>query len=236
MTCLRRVCPGTRPLSLVSRKNASSSDAEPGRQLGDRRVGQQPSPADHHQPVGGQRHLADQVAGDEHRAALGGQRPQQVADPADPLRDPGRSPARRAAARAGSPSSAAAMPSRCAMPSENFPARRPAALVQADHVEHLVDPGPRNRVAGGQRGQVTRGRYGPGGTPWPPAARRPRAAASAARGSGGRRSAPARRPGRSRPRISRIVVDLPDPFGPRKPVTAPGRTSKLSPSTATVGP
>jgi hypothetical protein len=42
--------------------------------------------------------------------------------------------------------------------------------------------------------------------------------------------------GVSRPRISRIVVDLPDPFGPRKPVTIPGRTSKLSASTASVEP
>jgi len=33
-----------------------------------------------------------------------------------------------------------------------------------------------------------------------------------------------------------MVVDLPDPFGPRKPVTIPGRTSKLRPSTATVEP
>ena len=33
-----------------------------------------------------------------------------------------------------------------------------------------------------------------------------------------------------------MVVDFPDPFGPRKPVTIPGLTSKLSPSTATVGP
>jgi hypothetical protein len=31
-------------------------------------------------------------------------------------------------------------------------------------------------------------------------------------------------------------VDLPAPFGPRKPVTSPSRTSKLSPSTATVDP
>lgn len=30
--------------------------------------------------------------------------------------------------------------------------------------------------------------------------------------------------GRSRPSIIRMVVDLPDPLGPRKPVTAPGRT------------
>ena len=36
--------------------------------------------------------------------------------------------------------------------------------------------------------------------------------------------------------ISRIVVDLPEPFGPRKPVTTPGRTLKLSSSTASLGP
>src|SRR5438046_5892444 len=34
--------------------------------------------------------------------------------------------------------------------------------------------------------------------------------------------------------IMRIVVDLPAPFGPRNPVTVPGRTSKVSPSTASV--
>ncbi len=37
---------------------------------------------------------------------------------------------------------------------------------------------------------------------------------------------------RSRPSISRIVVDLPAPFGPRKPVTTPGFTSKLRSTTA----
>ena len=36
----------------------------------------------------------------------------------------------------------------------------------------------------------------------------------------------------SRPSISRIVVDLPAPFGPRKPVTLPGSTSKERSSTA----
>jgi hypothetical protein len=34
----------------------------------------------------------------------------------------------------------------------------------------------------------------------------------------------------------RIVVDLPAPFGPRKPVTLPGSTSKLRSSTARVAP
>src|SRR5215213_2621812 len=42
--------------------------------------------------------------------------------------------------------------------------------------------------------------------------------------------------GRSRPRMMRIVVDLPAPLGPRKPVTTPGGTVKLSRSTATVLP
>jgi hypothetical protein len=32
--------------------------------------------------------------------------------------------------------------------------------------------------------------------------------------------------------MMRIVVDLPAPFGPRKPVTAPGRHVKLTSSTA----
>src|ERR1035437_6244644 len=36
--------------------------------------------------------------------------------------------------------------------------------------------------------------------------------------------------------IIRIVVDLPDPFGPRKPVTVPGVTSKVSELTAASRP
>ena len=34
----------------------------------------------------------------------------------------------------------------------------------------------------------------------------------------------------------RIVVDLPAPFGPRKPVTLPGATSKVRSSTARTAP
>jgi hypothetical protein len=33
-----------------------------------------------------------------------------------------------------------------------------------------------------------------------------------------------------------MVVDLPAPFGPRNPVTRPGRTVKLRPSTASLSP
>ena len=42
--------------------------------------------------------------------------------------------------------------------------------------------------------------------------------------------------GLSRPRIMRIVVDLPEPLGPRKPVTAPGRTWKERLYTAVLAP
>ena len=42
--------------------------------------------------------------------------------------------------------------------------------------------------------------------------------------------------GRSSPRITRIVVDLPAPFGPAKPVTRPGSTVKVIPSSARTGP
>src|SRR5688500_5033690 len=42
--------------------------------------------------------------------------------------------------------------------------------------------------------------------------------------------------GTSRPRIIRIVADLPAPLGPTKPVTWPGRTVNDRSSTATVEP
>jgi len=40
----------------------------------------------------------------------------------------------------------------------------------------------------------------------------------------------------SRPRITRIVVDLPAPFGPTKPVTWPGVTMNVIPSRASTDP
>ena len=52
-------------------------------ELVDARVGDQRAAADDHEPLRGERHLVDQVARDQHRAALGGQVTQQVADPAD---------------------------------------------------------------------------------------------------------------------------------------------------------
>jgi hypothetical protein len=40
----------------------------------------------------------------------------------------------------------------------------------------------------------------------------------------------------SSPMITRMVVDFPAPFGPRKPVTWPDGTVKLRASTATLSP
>jgi hypothetical protein len=42
--------------------------------------------------------------------------------------------------------------------------------------------------------------------------------------------------GASRPMMSRIVGDFPDPLGPGNPVTAPARTAKLRLSAANVSP
>jgi hypothetical protein len=42
--------------------------------------------------------------------------------------------------------------------------------------------------------------------------------------------------GASSPTIIRIVVDLPAPFGPKKPVTTPDGTEKLKSSTAVFAP
>lgn len=42
--------------------------------------------------------------------------------------------------------------------------------------------------------------------------------------------------GAPRPNITSMVVDLPAPFGPTKPITRPGSTMKVMPSRARVGP
>jgi hypothetical protein len=42
--------------------------------------------------------------------------------------------------------------------------------------------------------------------------------------------------GPPRPTLSRIVVDFPEPFGRRKPVTRPGRTVKVRPIDDTLRP
>jgi len=119
---------------------------------------------------------------------------------------------------------------------QGVPARLPPDhRLQARLLDHRIDPPggqalrmgqPQQVVAGGaaglQRGRVQqcptwlsgwrRLAYG-----WPPISAVPWSAAS-------------------RPRITRIVVDFPAPLGPTKPVTWPGWTVNVHPSSATAGP
>ncbi len=135
----------------------------------------------------------------------------------------------------GSPSSATAMPSRCFMPSEkplslrsatasrpvswsiSVTRRRPMPLLCAtdSRCASAVRPGCR-ALASSSAPTWCSGRIRPWYLLWLTRARPD--------------------VGASRPRMTRIVVVLPAPFGPRKPVTWPGRTVKLSPSTAVTAP
>ena len=98
----------------------------------------------------------------------------------------------------------------------------------------LVDPAPGDAVGGGEHPQVVVARTGRCGSTGPPAAHRPRAAAPAGPVAPSVDRSPLPAVGRSRPSIIRIVVDLPAPFGPRKPVTIPGWTENVTWSTTVV--
>ena len=96
----------------------------------------------------------------------------------------------------GSPSSAEAMPEALAHARARTCPTLPAGhRLQADQLQHLVDPGPRDGVGLGQRQQVVVGGAARGGGPWPRGGRRPRAGATAGRRSGGRRWSPSRNRG-----------------------------------------
>ena len=88
-------------------------------------------------------------------------------------------------------------------------------------------------------GPATAGGCGPCG--WAAARRRPAATRRGSAGAAGDRygrppTSAVPSSAASRPRITRIVVDLPAPLGPTNPVTWPGRTVNDIPSSATAGP
>lgn len=131
----------------------------------------------------------------------------------------------------GSPSSAAATPSRCRIPSDNARARfraAPAMPVASSTADTRRSPIPLLRANHRRCSRTLRlGCRSP-------------ASNSAPTCVNGRSSDAYARPptvavppvGRSIPRIRRIVVDFPAPFGPRNPVTRPGATENDNPSTA----
>ena len=126
-------------------------------ELLDAQVGDQPAAPDHDQMLGGQRHLAHQVRGEEHRAALGGELLEQVADPLDPLgvEAVGRlvedQDLRVGEQRRGDPEP-------LAHAERELPDALAGDLLQADAVDHLVDAPARDPVGLRQREQVVVGR------------------------------------------------------------------------------
>ena len=108
--------------------------------------------------------------------------------------------------------------------------------LQADQLDHLVHPRARaarcsapGRAGGGRRCGPGAGRRGSISAPtrrigW----------ASSRYGRPSTVAVP--EVGRVRPRMQRIVVVLPEPLGPRKPVTRPGSTVTVRSSTATRAP
>ena len=195
----------------------------------------QATPADDHVVLGHQLHLAHQVRRDEDGAALAGEVLEQVADPEDALgveavdRLVEHHDLRIAEEGAGDAEALAHAEREAA-------AAAPGDLAEADDVEHLVDPVGADAVGDGEGPQVVVGGAASGGPPWPRAAHPSSGGGSGCSARGRPSTVAVPDVGASRPRIMRIVVDLPAPFGPRKPVTMPGRTVKVRSSTARCSP
>ncbi len=195
-----------------------------------------PALADDRDPVGQPLDLAEDVAGQQHRRARG-----------DPLGDavgedllhqrvqPGRRLVeheqvrrRRRTPRPGRPSGGCPWSTRG--PSWSGRGRSAPAAPRG---------GP---ARGRRRASAAAGRWSRRRTGWA-RGRRHRARRRAAGGSPPRRATGRGRTRvavppstRSSPSSARIVVDLPAPFGPRKPCTSPARTSRSRPSSARCGP
>lgn len=136
---------------------------------------------------------------------------------------------------AGSPSDATARPRRCPIPSEKPPTRlRATESIPVRPITSSTRRAPIRCVAAMARRWSRALRPG-----WMDVA-----SSSAPTSRNGARCRAYGRPfterapaiGRSSPMIIRIVVDFPAPFGPRNPVTTPGRTVKSTPSTAALPP
>ena len=206
-----------------------------GQELLQRRLRDRAPARDHHDLVGGLRHLRQHVAGDEHGAALRGHRAQEVAQPADALRVQAvgglvEHQHARVAQQGGREAEPLAHAERVA-------ARPPVGRVrEVDELQQLVDarvgrPPPRAPASAGGCARCG----------WDAASRRRGRRRPCARGPPGPRTGcpstvAVPSVGRMRPSSARSVVVLPAPLGPRKPTSRPGSTLKLRSSTATVSP
>ena len=184
---------------------------------------------DDHDAVDGLRDLGEHVARDEDRPAFGGERAQEVAQPAHARRDRGRWRARRARAprgrRAARSRARAAGACRASSPSRAASRRRSARRARAPPRRASAEARRRRRAHGGGCGRIARmdlARLEHRAD----LVQRPRRARGRRWPSDGRAR---RRPDATSPSTERSVVDLPAPFGPRKPVIVPGSTRKRQP-------
>ena len=203
-------------------------------EVGHAAVGYEPAAADHDQVIRGVLHLRHQMAGDQHRPALGRQRAHQRPDPHDALRIEAvdrlvEHEDLRIAEQGGGDAEPLAHAEREPL----APLARD--LREADDAQDLVDPAPADAVGLGQAEQVaTCGPapvHGPRVQQRADRAHRPpqiRVRDPADRDAPGGRAIQAE----DHPHRRRSA----GPFGPRNPVTRPGLTVKLSSLTATVGP
>ena len=220
--------------ALVLRRADPHARAGAAAQRRERAVGDQPAVVDDHDLVDGLGDLGQHVAREQHRAALGGQVAQEVAQPADALgveavgglvehEDPG-----IAEQRGGE-----AEPLGHAEREAAGAAAR--GVAEVDELEHLVGARERDARLGREHPQVVAGRAGRmGGGLEHDADLRQRV--GAARRSGTPWIVAVPEVGVTRPTSERRVVVLPDPFGPRKPTTLPSSMSKLRSSTARTAP
>ena len=202
-------------------------------------LGDDPPAVDERQPIAVRR-LVHVVRGDEQRHAAAGQVVEQVPELAPRHRvDAGGGLVEEQQLRLVDRRSAQRQP----LPPADGEVAGEFVLAshQVGHVQHVLALGRRTSPAAGRR---PRRRTSGSRRPSCPRTARTsgtcsRSAAAPGRGGAPRpRRAPARCPdfGRRVPVSIRIVVVLPDPFGPRKPKTSPRGTSKSMPSTAVKSP
>src|SRR6202000_1298625 len=135
----------------------------------------------------------------------------------------------------GSPNNAPAIPNRCDIPNENPPARRPATPPNPTNSNTSSTRATRNRFDRANHHKCERAdRFGCTHRASNNAPTTRNGSRNDRYGLPSTHTRPAS--GASNPKIIRIVVDLPAPFGPRKPVTRPGWTEKERSSTASVRP
>ena len=228
-------CPGRPAATAGSRLGGADPDqlVGAGGQGGQGGLGDQPPGGDDHHLVDGLGDLGQDMAGDQHGAALVGQLAQEPAQPVDAfgVQAVGRLVQDQhlgVAEQGGGQAQALAHAQREAT---DPPAGRLGRPTWARTSSARAGAGRRRwRPAGGC------GRCGRDGSWRPPAPRRRGGWDRPAPGTACRRSWPLPAVGVTRPSRVRRVVVLPAPLGPRKPTTVPWSTSKLRSSTATTSP